>query len=126
MLKQEPLIVINYIATSVSYIRKEHKIIMKTIHHVMNVMSTEATLCHEVRCGMSHILLLSLMLFQLPKESLTHPFICINYTLFFFFLIQQFITQCAKADCGNYFRSYIHKMHTNMKLKLKGKKEKRN
>jgi len=46
--------------------------------------------------------------------------------LFFFFLIQQFITQRAKADCGNYFHSYIHKMHTNMKLKLKGKKEKRN
>ena len=30
-----------------------------------------------------------------------------------------------KADCGNYFRSYIQKMHINMKLKMKREKEKK-
>ena len=40
----------------------------------------------------------------------------------FFFLNQQFITQCARADRGSYFHNYIQKTHTNMKLKRKEKK----
>ena len=43
---------------------------------------------------------------------------------FFFFLNQQFITQHAEADCGSYFRNYIQKMHSNMKLQEKRKKVK--
>ena len=44
-------------------------------------------------------------------------------TLFFFFLNQQFITWRMKADRGSYFRNYIQKTHTNMKLKERRKKE---
>jgi len=33
-----------------------------------------------------------------------------------FFLNQQFITQCAKADYGSYFCNYIQKKHTNRKI----------
>ena len=36
---------------------------------------------------------------------------------FFFFLIHQFITWSAMADCGSYFRNYIQKKHTNMKVR---------
>ena len=35
---------------------------------------------------------------------------------FFFFLNQQFITWCTKADHGSYFRNYIHRTQTNMGL----------
>ena len=38
---------------------------------------------------------------------------------FFFFLNQQFITQHAKADCGSYFRNYVHDTQTNMKMERK-------
>jgi len=34
----------------------------------------------------------------------------------FFFLYQQFITRCAKADCDSYFRNYVQKKHTNRKI----------
>ena len=44
--------------------------------------------------------------------------------VFFFFLNQQFITQCAKTNRGSYFCNYIQKTHTNMKLKVKKEKEK--
>ena len=44
---------------------------------------------------------------------------------FFFFLNQQFITWRTKADHGSYFRNYIQKTHTNMKLKEKEEKEKK-
>ena len=42
---------------------------------------------------------------------------------FIFILNQQFITQRAEADCSSYFRNYIQKTHSNMKLKEKRKKE---
>ena len=42
----------NNITTLVSYIWRKHKIIMKTIHHVMNATSTEAEL-FAIRCGIS-------------------------------------------------------------------------
>ena len=62
---------------SVSGIRREHKIIMKTIYYAMNVtFTTVKYLKHKA----SHILSLSLILFWLPEESLTHSFIYINYT----------------------------------------------
>jgi len=50
---------------------------------------------------------------------------CFGYGLpFFFFLNQQFITWCAEADCGSYFRNYIQKTHTNLKLKERREKKK--
>jgi len=41
-----------------------------------------------------------------------------------FFLNQQFITRRAEADRGSYFRNYIQKTHSNMKLQEKREKEK--
>ena len=62
---------------SLTHIRREHKIIIKTIYYVMNVTFTTVNyLKHKV----SHILLLLPILFWLPEESLTHSFIYINYT----------------------------------------------
>ena len=43
----------NNIATSVSHIWREHKIIVKTIHHAINVLSTKAKM-FAIRCGISH------------------------------------------------------------------------
>ena len=40
---------------------------------------------------------------------------------FFFFLIHQFITQSMMADHGSYFRNYIQKKHTNMKVRKRRK-----
>jgi len=42
----------NNIAISVSYIWREYKIIVKTVHYAMNVLSTEAELC-AIRCDIS-------------------------------------------------------------------------
>ena len=44
----------NNIATSVLHIRREHKIIMKTIYHTMNITSTEAEL-FAMRCDISQV-----------------------------------------------------------------------
>ena len=44
----------NNIATSVLHIRREHKIIMKTIYHTMNITSTEAEL-FAIRCDISQV-----------------------------------------------------------------------
>jgi len=43
----------NNITTSVSHIWREHKIIVKTIHHTINVLSTKAKM-FAIRCGISH------------------------------------------------------------------------
>ena len=42
--------------------------------------------------------------------------------MIFFFLNQQFITQCAWANCSSYFRNYVQMKHTNRE---KGKKRTR-
>ena len=42
----------NNIAISVSYIWREYKIIVKTVHYAMNVLSTEAEL-YAIRCDIS-------------------------------------------------------------------------
>ena len=42
----------NNIATLVSYIQRKHKIIMKTIHHAINLISTETKL-FVIRCDIS-------------------------------------------------------------------------
>ena len=34
----------NNIATSVTYIQRKHEIIIKTIHHIINILSTEVEL----------------------------------------------------------------------------------
>ena len=44
----------NNIAISVLYIRREHEIIKKTIHHVINVMFTEAEL-FAMKCNISQV-----------------------------------------------------------------------
>ena len=36
-----------------------------------------------------------------------------------FFSFQQFITRRMKADCGSYFRNYVHDTQTNMKMERK-------
>ena len=48
------------------------------------------------------------------KSSKKSP-IFTTLIIFFFSLIQQFITQRARADRGSYFRNYIHMTHANMK-----------
>ena len=53
---------------------------------------------------------LSSLCFLLRKDIINH-----RDFFFFFFLNQQFITQRTRADRGNYFRSYVQRMHTNMK-----------
>ena len=45
--------------------------------------------------------------------------------LFFFFLNQQFITQCTKVDRGSYFHNYIHSMQTKHETKDKKRREMR-
>ena len=42
-----------------------------------------------------------------------------NYNPVFFFSFQQFITRRVKADCGSYFRNYVHDTQTNMKMERK-------
>ena len=44
----------NNIVTSVSHIRREYEIVMKTIHYVMNVMSTETKL-FVMRCSIGQV-----------------------------------------------------------------------
>ena len=77
----------NNIITIVLYIWREYEIIMKTIYHTMNVLSTKAEL-FIIRYSISqaswiqdiiYILLLLLMLSQLSKILLTYPSIHTNY-----------------------------------------------
>ena len=51
--------------------------------------------------------------------------IYLDTNIFFFFLNQQFITRRMKADCGSYFRNYIHRTRTTFETKRR-KEERRN
>ena len=42
----------NNITTSISHIWRKHNIIMKSVHHTMNVSSTEVEI-FDIRCGIS-------------------------------------------------------------------------
>jgi len=66
----------NQIATSISYIYSHDKLVIKTIHHAVNIMSTKAKL-FVIRCGINQAIYLSnVNLSQipsmLPKESLIY------------------------------------------------------
>jgi len=43
--------------------------------------------------------------------------------MIFFFLNQQFITRLAVEDRGSYFRNYVQRKQTNMKLKKRKEKK---
>ena len=45
---------------------------------------------------------------------------------FFFFLNQQFITRFVEEDRGSYYRNYVQRKQTNMKLKKRKRKRKGN
>ena len=48
----------------------------------------------------------------------------IEFSYFFFFLNQQFITWSAQAGRGGYFHSYVHEKGYNTKERKKRKREK--
>ena len=48
---------------------------------------------------------------------------CDRYVIFFF-LYQQFITWLVEEDRGSYFRNYVQRKQTNMKLKKRKRKRK--
>jgi len=95
LVKQDTMLIIsdmsikNNIAILISHIHRDQEIITKSIHYTTNINSTKAelfTIRYEINHAthlqdITHILLSSQMLSQLPNGSLICQFIHINYTL---------------------------------------------